>query len=77
MLLWVRLAQYSRKACWYDTIDHCYTAKGGKGQPLHLAKSANIFGGKEATKFATDINDKHLSFDDKIPTLKSGKTKVC
>ena len=36
-----------------------------------------IFGGKEATRFATDINDKHLSFDEKIPTLKCSKTKVC
>ena len=40
-----------------------------------------IFGGKDSTKFAKDINDKHLelSFDEKIPTLKSGKTnfKVC
>ena len=36
-----------------------------------------FFGGKESTKFDTDINDKHLSFDEKIPTLKSGKTKVC
>ena len=29
-----------------------------------------FFGGKEATRFATDINDKHLSFDEKIQTLK-------
>ena len=36
-----------------------------------------IFGGKEATRFATGINDKHLSFDEKIPTLKIGQTKVC
>ena len=43
MLVWVRLAQYSRKPCWYDTIDHWYTAKGGRRHLLHLARSANNF----------------------------------
>ena len=76
MLVWVRLAQYSRKPCWYDTIDHWYTAKGEEGIYCIWQDSQTIFGGKEATRFATDINDKHLSFDEKIPTLKSGKTSL-
>jgi len=47
MLVWVRLAQYSRKPCWYDTIDRCYTAKRGRRHPLQLhlaiAKSPKQF----------------------------------
>jgi hypothetical protein len=50
-----------------------------EGEGIHCIwqDPQTIFGGKEATRFATDINDKHLSFDEKIPTLKSGQTKVC
>ena len=50
MLVWVRLAQYSRKPCWYDTIDHWYTAKGGRRHLLHLARSANNFWWKRGNK---------------------------
>ena len=52
MLVWVRLAQYSRKPCWYDTIDHWYTAKGGRRprHPLHLARSTNNFWWKRGNK---------------------------
>ena len=50
MLVWVRLAQYSRKPCWYDTIDHWYTAKGGRRHLLHLARSTNNFWLKRGNK---------------------------
>ena len=51
----------------------------GEGNHCIWQDPQAIFGGKEATRFATDldINDKHLSFDEKIPTLKNGKTNVC
>ena len=49
----------------------------GEGNHCIWQDSQTFFGGKESTRFATDINDKHLSFDKKIPTLKSGKTKLC
>ena len=50
-----------------------------EGEGIHCIwqDPQNFLVEKEATRFATDINDKHLSFDEKIPTLKSGQTKVC
>ena len=49
----------------------------GVGKHYIWQNPQTIFGEKETTRFATDNNDKHLSFDEKILTLKSGKTKVC
>jgi len=50
-----------------------------EGEGIHCIwqDPQTIFGGKEATRFATDTNDKHCSFDEKIPTRKSGQTTVC
>ena len=57
------------------TINIGIQPREGEGIYYIWQDPQTIFGGKEATRFGTVINDKHLSFDEKIPTLKSGQRK--